>query len=122
MDALVAMGLLLALLYSLRWIHLQICPGVVRFMERLVRQLVRTVIGLLWTSPVRRHGAATTLWLWGVALGVLVTVSAVDAGGEGLQAIAIVWLTVIGTWWGLRQWARWRYRPWALPNRRRGRQ
>ena len=118
MDAVVSLGLVVALFLALRWIHLQMLPGMVHGVERLGWAMVR----IIWTNPVRQHGVARTVWLWSVAGALLLTIAAL-LGGEasGLAGAAGMWVIVLAGWWALRWWARRRYRPRPLPERRRRR-
>lgn len=121
MDALVLLGVVVGLLYWLRWLHVQLMPEVVRLGERVVRQVGRGVVGIVWSQPVRRWGVGFTLWCWGLVGAVSVTFGMESRGVGGFAAVGLVWLGVVAAWWMLRTLARWRYRPWRLPHRWRGR-
>ncbi len=123
---------MLGFLVALWLVHLWMFPwltGVVtrlmRAVTRLVRWMGRRGMDLGWRVPVGHIGVAKTLWMWGVAAAVLVTVGSCMeqdsrlTAGNRVVGIVLVWAMVLGTWWLLRWWARRTFRPRDLPQRRR---
>lgn len=120
-EMLVSCALMLGLIYALRWVHLQMMPGLVHRVEHLLRSVRRSSVRALWTTPVRQHGLCRTLWFWSVAGAALTTIGAVSGGVSWLPAAVVAWVIVLTGWWVLRWWARRRYRPRPMPQRRHGR-
>lgn len=119
MESLVALLIPLIILAFLRSLAHQWFPWAMRPAEKIVSTVWRTFWNIVWKNPVRAWGTFNVLWIWLLAATVLVTASSVVSGCGDMASMFILWLLVVGSWWGLRWWSRWRFCPHRLPHRRR---
>jgi hypothetical protein len=119
-------GIMLLLLAGAAWwLHKTLFPFVHGLADKIIRGLIRAVVTVGWTMPKRHFGIGLTLWLWGVALAVLITLISlglvVQIGPLGVLPAVVSWVLVVAGWRYLRWRARHRYTPRPLPRRQRGR-
>lgn len=128
-DCLLALAVAFGFLWLIRVASLQVFPGPVRLLERLLRQLASAVWEVVWGMPTRRFGFIGVVWLVLIGFAVLTSVATLAAISEGsviaaigcLALSVVTWGMVVGTWHAARFVARRRYTPQPLPTRRRER-
>jgi hypothetical protein len=121
-ELLGALALPLLLLAFLRHLSHQWFPWAMRPLERLLSRVVTMFWKLIWTLPVRQWGVLNTLFAWGLAFNLIVTVCCAIARPDPRiwLLVGMMWVVAGAVWSDLRDFFRWLNTPRRLPHRRRG--